>query len=117
MPENHEVAQQRPKADLVSESQNTLSVMLQKVVGEGSFTPNEKQVDEILSQRGRVYDYIHADKKQNSFDNRFYFAGALLASLIIVVLVLFFAKEFLTQVISLIIGAFGGYGIGRAQKS
>ena len=116
MPENKEVIQNRLDRNLASESEKSLSIVLQRVLGDSSVTPNEKQVDEILSQRSKVYDYIHDDRKRESSDKKFYFAGALFSSLIIVVLVLFFAKEFLTQVISLIIGAFGGYGIGRSQK-
>ena len=90
---------------------------MQKILGENSFVPTEKQVDEILLQRGKVYDYIHEDKTIDSYDTKFYFVGALIGSLVVTILVLFFAKEFLTQILSLIIGAFGGYGIGKAQKN
>lgn len=117
MPENREVVENKSNRGLAEESEKSLSIVLQRVLGDTSFAPNEKQVDEILSQRSKVYDYIHDDRKRESSDKKFYFVGALGASLVIVVLVLFFAQEFLTQVISLIIGAFGGYGIGRAQKS
>lgn len=116
MPDETNIVEQEPRATLVSEKETSFSVMLQKVLGENSFSPTEKQVDEILSQRRKVYDYIHDDKKTDSYDKKFYFIGALIGSLVVTILVLFFAKEFLTQIISLIIGAFGGYGIGKAQN-
>ena len=117
MPEETSVVHKEPKSTLVSEKETSFSVMLQKVLGENQFTPTEKQVDEILSQRSKVYDYIHEDKKIDSADKKFYFKWALVGSLVVVILVLFFANEFLTQIISLIIGAFGGYGIGKAQNN
>ncbi len=117
MPEETKVVQQEPRESLVSEKETSFSIMMQKVLGENSFTPTEKQVDELLAQRNKVYGFIHEDKKIDSYDKKFYFIGALIASLVIIILVLFFAKEFLTQILSLLIGAFGGYGIGKAQKN
>ncbi|MDP3764402.1 MAG: hypothetical protein Q8Q95_02155 [bacterium] len=114
--ENKKIVNERPQGTLVSEKESSMQILLQKVLGDGSFSPNEKQVDEILSQRREISGYIHKDRKRDSSDNKFYFFCALLACIAIIVLVLFFAKEFLTQVLSLIIGAFGGYGFGKSQN-
>lgn len=103
---------------LASESEKSMTVLMQKVMGgEGSFEPNEEQVDEILAQKSKIIDYVHQDKLRDSKDRRFYFLGILIALVTVVLLVLFFAKEYLTQIVSLIVGAFGGYGVGKSQQS
>lgn len=114
--ENHPVEQTAPQK-LLSEKESTLSVLMRGMVGENAFVPTERQVDEMLAQRREVHNFIHEDKKMESKDNRFYFGWTILVCLLIVMFVLFFAKEFLTQVLSLIVGAFGGYGFGRTHKS
>lgn len=101
---------------VVSEKESTLSILMQKVSGEGPITPTEKQVDEILSQRRQVHDMIHKDGIRESNDKKYYFTVIIIASCVVIVLVLFFAREFLTQVLSLIIGGLGGYGIGKNQQ-
>ncbi len=101
---------------LTSDTEKTMTVLMQKVMGEGSFVPTEKQADEILTQRSKIIDYVHNDKIRDSKDKRFYFGCFLAGSLIVVLCVLFFAKEYLTQVISLIVGALGGYGFGKSQQ-
>lgn len=101
---------------VVSEKESTLSILMQKVLGEGSITPTEKQVDEILSQRRQVHDMVHKDGIRESGDKRYYFTMIMIASFAVITLVLFFAREFLTQVLSLIIGGLGGYGIGKNNQ-
>ncbi|MDQ5953199.1 MAG: hypothetical protein QG551_427 [Patescibacteria group bacterium] len=105
-----------PESKLVSERSDNMSMLLQKVIGTDSFNPTEQQVDEVLSQRRQVLSYVHEDRKQESTDKKFYFTLTLVATTVIILLVLFFAKEYLTQVLSLIIGGLGGYGIGKTQK-
>ncbi len=102
---------------LASESEKTMTVLMQKVMGgDGSFEPTEEQVDEILAQKSKIIDYIHADKKQDSKDGRFYFLALLIGVGVIILCVLFFAKEYLTQIVSAIVGALGGYGVGKGQQ-
>ncbi len=102
---------------VTSEQQKSMTILMEKVMGDTSFTPTETQVDEILSQKSKVIDYIHEDKKLESSDNRFYFLAVIIFSGIIILSVLFFAKENLTQIVSLIIGGLGGYGIGKNQST
>ena len=82
---------------IASEQQKSMTVLMKKVMGDGSFAPTESQIDEILSQKSKIIDYVHEDKKLDSKDSRFYFISILSASVLIVLCVLFFAKEYLTQ--------------------
>ena len=100
----------------VGDKEPSFSLLLQQVIGKDSLPITEKQVDEVLSQRRQIHELMHKDKQRESLDKRFYFFATLLASLIVIILVLFFAKQFLTQVLSLIIGGIGGYGLGRSQR-
>lgn len=56
MPEDRAIVREQEKGKIVSESETTLQMLLQKVVGGNAFTPTEKQVDEVLAQRRRVID-------------------------------------------------------------
>ncbi len=112
-----------PEEDIVkppflpaTEKEARINSLFQLAIGKPSYQPTEKQVDEILSQRGKVIDLVHKDKIRESSDKKYYFTVTFVCSLTVVVLVLFFAKQYLTQVLSLIIGASGGYGFGRSQR-
>ena len=94
----------------------SFSQLLQRVIGKDSLDITEKQVDEVLAQQRQIHEFVHQDKQRESWDKRFYFFVTLVASLIVIILVLFFAKQFLTQGLSLIVGGIGGYGLGRSQR-
>ena len=100
----------------ISDKEPSFSLLLQQVIGKDSFQITEKQVDEVLSQRRQFHELVHKDKERESLDKRFYFFVTLLSSLVVIILVLFFAKQFLAQVLSLIVGGIGGYGLGRSQR-
>lgn len=102
---------------LVSEEQNTLSIIANKVMGGDVVDLDKGQIDLLIQQREKVYDYIHIDKKQDSYDRKYYFTGVAIVVLAVLCMVVFKVPEYTTQVISLIIGAVGGYGLGKTKFS
>src|ERR1700722_215113 len=128
MPNGKEIApdpkelsgQQEPMhREVASETETSLQILLQKIVGGNTFTPTEKQVDEILAQRAKVIDYVHEDKKIASADSRFYLKMVLVFVLIFAALVLWLDKDIFSQVLSFLAGLFGGglggYGFGKLK--
>lgn len=122
MPNNTAVTEAAPQPQNSGTSQeHTLSILMQKVLGQDN-TPNltEKQVDELLSQRREITSYIHEDKKRESRDSKFGLVTILVFILLFSGLVLWKYPGSFSEVLSLLIGlfggAFGGYGYGKKQQ-
>jgi cytochrome c1 len=120
MPNNQEVVQEpEVKNKVVSESETTVHMLLQKMVGGNNFTPTEKQVDEILAQKSKIIDYVHRDKQRSSYDSKFYLIVVLIFVLIFSGLVIYFKPDLFSQVLSFLTGIFGGglggYGFGKLK--
>lgn len=102
------------------ENSQELSILMQKVLGTDS-TPDftKEQVDELLSQKRETTGYIHADKKRESFDNKFFLVVICLFIFAFSALVLKYYPEVFSQVLSLIVGLFGGgaggYAVGKGR--
>ena len=100
------------------ESTQELSILMQKVLGTDS-TPDftKEQVDELLSQKRETTGFIHADKKRDSYDNKFYLVVVCLFVIAFSALVLKYYPEVFSQVLSLVVGLFGGgaggYAVGK----
>lgn len=97
------------------ENSQELSILMQKVLGTDSapdFT--KEQVDELLSQKRETAGYIHADKKRESYDNKFYLVVICIFVIVFSALVLKYYPEVFSQVLSLVIGLFGGGAGGYA---
>lgn len=102
------------------ETEQQLSILLQKVIGNDN-TPslNESQISEVLSRRSQISEYIHEDRKRESYDSKFILIGIFLFILIFSGLVLWKKPDIFSQVLSLIVGLLGGgaggYGIGKSK--
>lgn len=100
---------------LVSEEQNTLSIIANRIMGGEMNDLDKDQIDNLIKQRGQVYEYIHNDRTQESYDNKYYFTGIVVAMLLIVGAVIWQVPEFTTEVLALLIGLVGGYGFGKQK--
>lgn len=103
------------------ETSQQLSILLQKITGTDNppvFT--EEQTNEILSQRRKITEYIHEDRKKDSYDSKFYLVVIVLFVFAFSALVLHKYPEIFSQVLSLVIGLFGGgasgYAIGKSRN-
>ena len=94
----------------------SLQMMMANLGNEQNLPITEQHVTEMLSQRRQINGFISDDKKRASYDQKYYLTTGLAFILIISGLVIFTHPEFFTQVLSLIIGGFGGFGLGRATK-
>lgn len=103
------------------ESSQELSILMQKVLGTDN-TPDftKEQVDELLSQKRETTGYIHADKKRESYDNKFYLVTVCAFVIVFSALVLKYYPEVFSQVLSLVVGLFGGgasgYAVGKSKN-
>lgn len=103
------------------ENSHELSILLQKVLGADN-TPNftEKQVDELLSQKREITSFIHDDKHQHSWDSKFYLIVILVFILVFSGLVIWKKPDLFNEVLSFLVGAFGGsfggYGLASRKK-
>jgi len=85
-----------------------------------------EQVDRVLSDRSKLYDYIHADKKDDfelskidKRNNLHYLYVGVGAVILLSLLVLKFKPEYFSQLLQAIVttlgGSLGGYGFGKYQ--
>lgn len=100
------------------ETSQQLSILLQKVIGSDT-APNftEEQTNEILSQRRKITEYVHEDRKRESYDSKFYLVSIALFVLLFSALVLNYYPEVFPEVLSLVVGLFGGYAIGKGRNN
>jgi polyferredoxin len=85
-------------------------------IGNQQLPVTSGHVDEILSQRRQINEFINKDKERDSWDRKYYLTVGLIFILIISCLVIFTYPEYFTQVLSLIIGGFGGFGLGTYMR-
>ena len=104
------------------ENTQELSVLLSKALGTDN-TPEftKEQVDELLSQKSKITDYIHEDRKQESWDNKFYLVIVVVFILLFSGLVLWKNPALFNEVLYFLAGLFGGglggYGLANKRKS
>jgi hypothetical protein len=77
----------------------------------------ENHISQILKQREKVIDYVHKDKSLDRFDSKFYFIATIISTFILFAGIAKFAPEYLSEVISGLLGVIaglgGGYGIAK----
>lgn len=103
----------------------TVTAHLLHIFGNQSqqYSPTQLQVDKILELQEKGMDYTH-DERTHFSPKQWMNLGVLLitvlALLFVFVLSLFFAKEYLGEIVSglvgLLAGSFGGYGMGSRSK-
>lgn len=103
------------------ETSQQLSILLQKITGaENTQVFTEEQTNEILSQRRKITEYVHEDRKRDSYDGKFYLVVVVLFVFAFSALVLHLYPEVFSQVLGLVIGLFGGgaggYAIGKSKN-
>ncbi|MFH1620739.1 MAG: hypothetical protein ABIB04_01500 [Patescibacteria group bacterium] len=89
---------------------------------QNQYEPTQAQVDKILSLQEKGMDYTHEERTRVSPKQKLevtvLIVGAILL-LIVFILCLFSAKEYLGEVVSgivgLLAGSFGGYGFGKSK--
>lgn len=94
----------------------TLQVLMANLPNQQNLPVTEDHVAEMLAQRRQINEYINKDNGRKSWDQKYYLTVGLSFILIISGLVIFTKPEYFTQVLSLIIGGFGGFGLGRATS-
>ncbi len=97
-------------------STESLQMMMASLGNQPNLPVNETHVTEMLSQRRQINEFINTDKARDSYDKKYYLTAGLIFILLISGLVIFTYPEYFTQVLALIIGGFGGFGLGRASK-
>lgn len=121
MPDRSEIVESEQSAGTGTTQEHSLSFLLQKVIGHDQ-TSNltEEQINEVLAQRRQITTYIHEDRKRESYDSKFNLIVILVFILIFSGGVLWKYPDAFSEVLSLLIGlfggAFGGYGYGKKQQ-
>lgn len=93
-----------------------LQILMANLTNQQNLPVTEDHVAEMLSQRRQINEYINKDNGRKSWDQKYYLTIGLVFILLISGLVIFTKPEYFTQVLSLIIGGFGGFGLGRATR-
>jgi len=106
----------------VKKTQEEMSLLLQRIVGD-DISLTEKQIDEVLSQRTKVHEFIHKERMQRhdrflrtSSDRKFYFLWAIGLSAVFGLLILFFKEQYFSEFISAVLGFLGGVGVSGLTK-
>ncbi len=103
----------KSRVNTTEETSQQLSILLQKITGDGNVSNfTVEQTNEILSQRRKITEYVHEDRKRESYDAKFYLIVIVVFVFFFSALVLKFYPEVFPQVLSLVIGLFGGGGVG-----
>lgn len=97
-------------------STEQLQMLMASLSGQQDLPVNEEHITEILAQRRQINEFINKDKERVSWDGRYYLTAGLIFILLISALVILTHPEYFTQVLALIIGGFGGFGLGRGTK-
>lgn len=102
-----------------NQTEKELTFLLQKAIGGDTPNLSETQVDEVLAQRKEIAGFVHEDRKRESFDTKFILIGILIFVLLFSCLVLWKKPDVFSEVLSLIVGLFGGgaggYGLGKSK--
>ncbi len=106
----------------ITAHESKLSMLLQKVT-DSDIPLNEKQIDQIISQRGQINDFIHKERMQKhdrfkilSSERKIYFCSGILFILILGGAILFLKPDMLEKFFLVIISIFGGFGIKEIFK-
>ncbi len=98
-------------------------MMMAGSLDENNLPLNEGHVSEILSQRGRITEYIHDDRKRDfekfkheSWDKKFFFALGAVVWLVVFVISIVFFKEQAVTILASTATFLGGYGLGSKDK-
>ena len=94
----------------------TLQMLMTNLSNQQNLPITEGHVSEMLAQRRQINEFISDDKKRGSWDQKYYLTVGLVFILLISGLLLLTRPEYFTQVLSLIIGGFGGFGLGRVTR-
>src|SRR5687768_2176477 len=87
------------------ETNHTLTLLAQKVLGTDNTPPmTSEQMDKLIDQRGKIIDYVHKDKKRDSFDAKFYLIAVLVFIVIFAGLVMWKLPEYFGEVLSFLAG-------------
>ena len=103
------------KSGMASETLNQMMLMMNSSDG-GNMQFNEQHVSALVEQKGKIIDYIHDDRKRESFDKKFYVCVAVFAWFFSLFFTMKFAPEYLDVVIASSATFLGGLGIGRVFK-
>jgi len=123
MPENSTAAVEAEETRPTEINQNVVAQMLQLTTGR-QYTPTSDQVDKIIALHEKGMDYTHKDN--HTFlpkDILRYgaFAFVLLIVVGIFIFSAFYAKEYLGEIVSAILGLMAGgvsgYGLGSTKKN
>lgn len=86
------------------------------------YVPTQAQVDKILDLQEKGMDYTHEERKNFSPKQKMeitFFLSAVVILVVVFVLCLFFAKEYVGEIVSgligFIAGGAGGYGIAKSK--
>ena len=93
----------------------TVQAHMLQIMGQQQYVPTQTQVDKILALQEKGMDYTHQERCVSSPQQKFIFISFIIATLILLIiftLTLFFAKEYLSQVVSGIFGILAGSGLG-----
>lgn len=118
MSETREVVQGQSEN---AETTHELSILMQRVLGtDNSPDFTSEQVDELLSQKRQVNEFVHEDKKRDSADAKFYMVVILVFILLFTALILWRRPDYFGEVLSFLAGLFGGslggYGWSSRHK-
>lgn len=121
MSDTKKVAATPPVQKVSEEKQRELLMMMQHINDDNGVDFTENQVDKILEQKGKVFDYIHEERMQEherykiqSRDGRFYFGWVLVFFVLLLGTVIFRVPEYTSQVLSGVFGLLSGLGIGTS---
>ena len=100
-----------------------MAMQVMRVFGpQNQYEPTQAQVDKILALQEKGMDYTHEERMKISPKQKIEIGILIFGSIIlcgVFVLCLLFAKEYLGQLVSgivgLITGSFGGYGLGKSK--
>lgn len=72
----------------------------------------DSHIDKLIDQRGTIIEKVHADRKGERWDNKFYMVVGLIFTVIILAGVMFFKPEYFSEALTALLSGTGGLGIG-----
>ena len=105
-----------PNPRIPTITRESIQMLAASLSGQQNLPVTEAHVEEMLSQRRQINEFINKDKERDSWDGKYYLTIGLIFILAISALIIFTKPEYFTQVLALIIGGFGGFGLGRTFR-
>lgn len=97
-------------------SENTQSIeMLLAQLESGSGIANklnDLHIDKLIAQRGEIIEKVHADRKGERWDNKFYITAGLIFAALVLGGVMFFLPEYFPEAMTALVSGGGGLGAG-----